>query len=259
MATDLAGKVALVTGAAHERSIGWGIARALARAGADVALVDVVPTGLDDRAEEVRLLGRHAMALPADVTDADAVEAVMDRVTATWDGLDIVASNAGIIRWERFLDITPANLRDVLNVNVLGNANVCRSAARRMVSRGRGGRIVVTSSVQADAQFPTTPVYGASKHAMHAFVGSLALELAPHRVTVNHIGPGWVRSPLNDVAPDQRTEEDIRRQEAAVPLGRAGTLDEMGAAVAYLASPAAAYTTGAFLRLDGGLGIGPYN
>lgn len=259
MTPDLAGRTALVTGAAHERSIGWGIARALAEAGADVALVDIVSDGLDERAEEVRRLGPRALALPADVVDADAVDAVMDRVTAAWGGLDIVASNAGIIRWERFLDVTPANLRDILNVNVLGNANVCRSAARHMIAQGRGGRIVVTSSVQADAQFPVTPVYGASKHAMHAFVGSLALELAPHRITVNHVGPGWVRSPLNDVAPDQRTEADVRTQEAAVPLGRAGTPGEMGAAVAYLASSAAGYTTGAFLRLDGGLGIGPYN
>lgn len=93
---------------------------------------------------------------------------------------------------------------------------------------------------------------------MHAFVGSLALELAPHNVTVNHIGPGWVRSPLNDVAPDQQSEADLNAQRAAVPLGRDGKISEMGAAVRYLVSDAAAYTTGAFIRVDGGLGIGKY-
>ena len=119
--------------------------------------------------------------------------------------LDIVVSNAGVIRWERFPDLTPENVRAILRVNILGNVNVCRAAAKQMIVQGGGGRIIIVSSVQSDVQFPVTPVYGASKHAMHALVGSLALELAPHRVTVNHIGPGWVRSPLNDAAPDQRT------------------------------------------------------
>lgn len=255
----LDGKVALVTGAGHERSIGWGIARELARAGADVAVNDVVSEGLDARVAELADRGRRGLALVADVADAGAVDGMVADVVAEWGRIDIVVSNAGIIRWESFFDVTPENLRAILRVNVLGNANVCRAAARAMIHRGRGGRIIVTSSVQADVQFPITPVYGASKHAMHAFVGALALELAPHGITVNHIGPGWVRSPLNDVAPDQQSEEGIRAQEAAVPLGRAGSLHEMGSAVRYLASEEAAYTTGAFLRLDGGLGIGPYN
>ncbi len=255
----LLGKVALVTGAAHERSIGWGIALALARAGADVVVNDIAHTeALEARVAGLEALGRRALAVQADVGDASAVESLMTKVMTDLGRLDIVVSNAGIIRWERFRDIQPDSLRAILRVNILGTVHVCREAAQRMVEQGQGGRLIIISSVQSDVQFPITPVYGASKAAMHSFVGSLALELAPHHITVNHIGPGWVRSPLNDASPELKTVEAIEAQRAAVPVGRDGYLSEMGAAVSYLASPEAAYTTGAFLRVDGGLGVSKY-
>ena len=255
----LAGKVALVTGASQPRSIGWGIAKSLAEAGADIVVNDAYHLeDLQARADDLRALSRRSLAVQADVTREAQVNAMVAQTVTDLGRLDIVVSNAGIIRWERFPAITPDNLKAILRVNILGNVNVCRAAAKHMVARGEGGRIVVVSSVQSDVQFPVTPVYGASKHAMHAFVGSVALELAPHNITVNHIGPGWVRSPLNDAAPDQRTPVDLAAQREAVPLGRDGLIEEMGAAVSYFASPQAAYTTGAFLRVDGGLGIGKY-
>ncbi|MEM7738860.1 MAG: SDR family oxidoreductase [Deinococcota bacterium] len=255
----LAGKVALVTGASTTRSIGWGIAKTLALAGADVAVNDAYHLEeLKARADDITSLGRKSLAIPADVTDADQVEAMIAKVVAEFGKLDIVISNAGVIRWERLHELTKENVQAILNVNILGNVNVCRAAAVQMIKQQTHGRIVVVSSVQSDIQFPINPIYGASKHAMHAFVGSVALELAPHNITLNHIGPGWVRSPLNDPAPDQQTEVDIVNQRAAVPLGREGHVDEMGAAVRYLVSPSAAYTTGTFIRVDGGLGIGKY-
>jgi NAD(P)-dependent dehydrogenase (short-subunit alcohol dehydrogenase family) len=176
----------------------------------------------------------------------------------TFGRIDIVASNAGIIRWERFLELTRANTRAIINVNIKGMVNVCRAAAQRMITQGGGGRIILTSSVQADMHFPITPIYGGTKHAMHALVGSLALELAAHNITVNHIGPGWVRSALNDPAPDQQTPDAVEGSRQSIPLRRDGWIDEMGRAVVYLASDDSAYTTGAFLRIDGGLGIGKY-
>jgi NAD(P)-dependent dehydrogenase (short-subunit alcohol dehydrogenase family) len=256
----LAGKVALVTGASDPRSIGWGIARALAEAGADVVVNDVQrPAELDARAHDIQQMGRRALAVQADVTRPDAVDAMIAQTVQALGRLDIVVSNAGVIRWEHFLAITPSNLRAVIDVNIKGNVNVCRAAARQMIRQGEGGRIILTSSVQSDMQFPVTPVYGSTKKAMHTFVGVLALELAPYHITVNHIGPGWVRSALNDPAPDQQTEADLHAQRRAVPLHRDGTIDEMGQAALYFASPAAAYTTGAFLRVDGGLGISKYS
>jgi len=256
----LKGKVALVTGAADDRSIGWGIAEALAQEGANVVVNDVVKLdALASRAQEIEEMGRRALAIPADVTQVEAVDAMVAQTVNDLGRLDIVVSNAGIIRWEHFLEITPHNLQAVVDVNIKGNVNVCRAAAHRMIEQGDGGRIILTSSVQSDMQFPVTPVYGATKHAMHIFVGSLALELARYGITVNHIGPGWVRSPLNDPAPDQQTAAQIEVQKRAVPLKRAGLISEMGRAAVYFASSDGDYTTGAFLRVDGGLGISKYS
>ena len=257
---ELQGKVALVTGAADHRSIGWGIARSLAKAGADVVVTDYHrKDDLDARVQDIRALERRGLSLIADVTQYDQVNSMIDRAVLEMGRLDIVASNAGIIRWEHFLDITPANLRAVVDVNIKGNAYVCRAAARHMIAQGEGGRIIVTASVQSDMQFPISPVYGGTKKALHNFVGVLALELAQHNITVNHIGPGWVQSALNDASPELQTPEDLAAQREAVPLKRDGSIAEMGQAVAYLASERSAYTTGAFIRVDGGLGIGKYS
>lgn len=255
----LQGKTALVTGAAHERSIGWGIARALAEEGANVAVNDVTMLdNLEARVDELRAIGVRGLGVPADVTQADQVDALIARVVESFGRLDIVVSNAGIIRWEHFLDITPKNLQAIAAVNLLGTTNVCRAAARQMIAQS-GGRIILSSSVQSDMQFPITPVYGGTKRAMHIFVGALALELAPHNITVNHIGPGWVMSPLNDPSPELQTPEGLEAQRQVVPLKRDGQIAEMGRAVVYFASPDGDYTTGAFLRVDGGLGISKYS
>lgn len=254
----LQGKVALVTGAANERSIGWGIARALADEGADVVLNDIAQAdALEQRAAELRALGRRALAVSADVTNAAQVNAMFERAVSEMGQVDIVASNAGIIRWQPLLETTPRNLQSVVNVNIKGNVYVCQAAARHMVARGEGGRIIITSSVQADVQFTINPIYGATKYAMHIFTSSLALELAPYNITVNHIGPGWVQSALNDPTPDLQTPEGVERQRQAVPLKRAGEPYEMGRAVVYLAADGD-YVTGVGIRVDGGLSIGKY-
>lgn len=256
----LQGKTALVTGAASERSIGWGIARALAAEGADVAVNDISQLdALENRADAIRAMGQRSIAVPADVTQPEQVEAMIAKTVEALGGLDIMVSNAGIIRWEHFLDITPANLRAIVNVNIKGNVFVCQAAARQMIAQGRGGRIILTSSVQSDMQFPITPVYGATKKAAHTLVGVMALELAQYNIIVNHIGPGWVSSALNDLSPDLQTAEGIEAQRQVVPLKRDGSIDEMGRAVVYFASLDGDYTTGAFLRVDGGLGISKYS
>jgi NAD(P)-dependent dehydrogenase (short-subunit alcohol dehydrogenase family) len=257
----LQGKIALVTGTASDRSIGWGIARALADEGADVAVNDIPAqaAALNERVEDLKAMGRRGLAVPADVTHPDQAAAMFAKTVETFGRVDIVASNAGIIRWEHFLDITPANLRVIVNVNIKGNVYVCQAAARQMIVQGNGGRIILTSSVQSDVQFPITPVYGATKKAAHTLVGVMALELAPYNITVNHIGPGWVKSVLNDISPELQTPEGIEAQRLAVPLKRNGYIEEMGRAAVYFASPDGDYVTGAFLRVDGGLGISKYS
>lgn len=256
----LEGKRALVTGAASNRSIGWGIAQALAREGADVAVNDIaMPDELAARVEDLRALGRRGIAIQADVTQPEQVEAMVARTVEALGGIDILVSNAGIIRWEHFLDITPANLQAIVNINIKGNVYVCQAAARQMIAQGQGGRIILTSSVQSDVQFPINPVYGATKKAAHTLVGVMALELAQYNITVNHIGPGWVQSALNDLSPELQTTEGLEAQRQVVPLKRDGSIDEMGRAVVYFASSDGDYTTGAFLRIDGGLGISKYS
>ncbi len=258
--TSLQGKVALVTGASDDRSIGWGIASALAQAGADVIVNDYTHEAkLTARAEDIDRMGQRGHAIVADVRKPEQVNAMFAEAVRVMGRVDIVASNAGIIRWEHFLDITPDNLQALVDVNLKGNVYVCQAAARQMIAQGDGGRIIITSSVQSDMQFPITPVYGGTKKAMHTFVGVLALELAQYGITVNHIGPGWVQSALNDPSPELQTEQGLDAQRQAVPLRRAGDIAEMGQAVVYLASSHSDYTTGAFIRMDGGLGIGKYS
>jgi NAD(P)-dependent dehydrogenase (short-subunit alcohol dehydrogenase family) len=256
----LKGKVALVTGAADPRSIGWGIAQALADEGADVVVNDVALLDeLDRRVNDLRARGCHALAAVADVTRPDQVSRMIQQTITEFGRLDIVASNAGIIRWERFLDITPPALRGLVDVNIKGHVYLCQAAARQMIAQGRGGRIIITSSVQADMQSPISPVYSSTKHAMHTLVGCMALELAPHNITVNHMGPGWVQTTLNDPAPGQQTPEEIEQLRQIIPLRRAGLPSEMGRAVVYFAGPDGDYVTGNFLRVDGGLGISKYS
>ena len=257
----LKNKVALVTGAASDRSIGWGIALKLASKGASLILNDI-PTRVEElsaRVTQLKELGAKAVAAPADLTRPEQVDQMMSIGVDAFGRLDIVCSNAGMIRWESFLDIQPTTLRALVDINVKGNMLVCKAAAKQMIEQGEGGRIVITSSVQTYFHFPITPVYGATKHAMHIFVGSLALELAPYNITVNHIGPGWVQTQMNDTSPELQTEGAVQSQKEAIPFRRAGTIEEMATAVAYFVSNKAAYTTGAYLPVDGGLSISKYS
>ena len=257
----LKNKVALVTGAASERSIGWGIAQKLASEGASLILNDLPAHRVDlaARVNQLQEMGARAVMAPADITSPENVAQMMDIGMQAFGRLDVVCSNAGMIRWESFLDITPKNLRALVDINVKGNMLVCKAAAKQMIDQREGGRIVVTSSVQAYFHFPITPVYGATKHAMHVFIGALALELAPHNITVNHIGPGWVQTGMNDASPELQTHHEIENQKEAIPFRRAGTTEEMASAISYFTLNEAAYTTGAYLPVDGGLSIGKYS
>lgn len=255
----LAGRVALVTGASHERGIGRGIALALGEAGADVACCDVAfEEQGEELAERIRRLGRRSVFLKADVSDRGQVDRLVQQVERQLGLLDIVCSNAGTADWESFHEITEASLDRVVAVNLTGAFNVGQAAARAMVAGGRGGRIVFTSSVHVQMGFPQMAVYGATKLALASLADHMALELAEHGITVNHIGPGWVKSQLNDRSPSLQTEEDERATMALIPLRRPSEPIEQGHAVVYLCSREADYVTGEFLRVDGGLVVGKY-
>ena len=248
-----------MTGAARERGIGRGIAECLAEEGCDVAVNDVAAQ--DEAAELVdalRGLGRRALFVQADVTDREAVDAMMERVEADLGPLDIVCSNAGIADWRPLLDVTEESFDRVVSVNLGGAFNVCQSAARAMLVSGRGGRIVVTSSVHVQMPFAEMSVYGATKAGLKGMVETMAIELGPNGITVNHIGPGWVRSYINDASPALQTDEDVRTTLTLIPAGRPAEPREMGRAVVYLCSGDGDYVTGELLRIDGGFVVGKY-
>jgi NAD(P)-dependent dehydrogenase (short-subunit alcohol dehydrogenase family) len=255
----LEGKVALVTGAAHERGIGRGIALALAQEGADVAVNDV---GFDDMGAELvsklEELGRRALYVKADVADRSQVDAMIERVEAELGPLGIACSNAGVADWQPWTGISRESLDRIVGVNLTGAFNVGQAAARTMVSHGKGGRIVFTSSVHAQMCFPSMAVYGATKQAVRALCETMAIELGEHGITVNHIGPGWVKSQLNDSSPGLRTVEDEEATLKLIPIPRPSEPIEQGRAVAYLCSADAEYVTGEFLRVDGGFVVGKY-
>jgi len=258
--SHLAGKVAIVTGAARDRSIGGGIARVLARHGADVVVNDLaVSEEGERRVQEIEALGRRATLIAADVTDPASAEALMAQTVERMGRLDIVVANAGVCDWQNVADMS-ADLWDrIVGVNLHGCFNTCRAAAAQMRAGGEGGRIVATSSVHAQMPFAQMSVYGGTKQAVGHLVGVMAREWARDGITVNHIGPGWVASAINDTSPDFSTEEARLGVQRIIPVGhRAGEPEEMGEAVAYLASDEARYTTGAYIRVDGGLVMGPY-
>ena len=255
----LDGKVALVTGAARERGIGRGIALCLARSGCDVAVNDVAAESEgEELVERLRGLGRRATFHLADVSDRNAVERMLTEVVDEHGRLDIVCSNAGVADWQTLADVTPESLHRQVSVNLTGAFNVCQSAARTLVAQGEGGRIVVTSSVHVQMPFPAMAVYGGTKQALRVLTEHMAIELAPHRITANHIGPGWVRSFINDSSPVLQTSEDVEATLALIPARRPAEPEELGNAVCFLASDEAAYVTGAFLRVDGGFVVGKY-
>jgi L-rhamnose 1-dehydrogenase len=259
-ASALEGKVALVTGAAADRGIGRGIALALAERGADVAINDIAHEDeAARRLAEIEQRGRRAAFVRADVSDPREVERMVAEVVERFGRLDVFVSNAGVCVWQELADVTPDAFRAITGINLHGCLYGCRAAAARMRRQGTGGRIVVTSSVHVTTPFASMGVYGATKQGIGLLVGAMAREWARDGITVNHVGPGWVESDINRDSPALRTEEDRREVMRQVPLHhRAAEPREIGEAVAFLASEAASYITGAFLRVDAGFCIGKY-
>jgi NAD(P)-dependent dehydrogenase (short-subunit alcohol dehydrogenase family) len=251
----LGGKVALVTGAAHERGIGRGIVRALADEGAVVAAADIAH---EQKGEELaREVGGRFYRV--DVADRGQVDGLIGRVEADLGPLDVVASNAGVADWQPFTEITDDSFDRIVAVNLTGAFNVGQAAAKSMVRSGRPGRIVFTSSVHVQMPFATMAVYGATKQGVRALCEAMAIELAPQGIRVNHIGPGWVLSALNDPSPAVADEEQLRASLATIPIeGRPADPLELGRAVVYLASSDGDYVTGEYLRVDGGFVVGTF-
>jgi glucose 1-dehydrogenase len=257
----LRGQKALVTGA--NSGIGEGIARALAAAGAAVVVNYVSqPDAARRVVEDLRGTGAEAMAIRADVSREADVEAMFAEMTTAWGGIDILVSNAGLQRDAAIVDMTLEQWTTVIGVNLTGAFLCARAAARAMIGRGvrpavsrAAGKIVFVSSVHEIIPWAGHVNYAASKGGVKLFMQSLAQELAPHRIRVNSIAPGAIRTPINRPAWD--TPPALSALLTLIPYGRIGEPDDIGRVAAWLASDDADYVHGQTIVADGGMTLYP--
>lgn len=248
--TDLRGHVALITGG--NGGIGLGMARGLARAGADLAIWGTNPTKNAAAVEELTALGASVHAERCDVSDEDAVEAAFAATLEAVGGrIDSVFANAGTSGatpglWE----LSTAEWRRVMSVNLDGAFFTLRAASRHMVERGGGGAMVLVASTSTIHGAPAQPHYAASKTALLGLTRSLAVGLARHGVRVNALSPGWTETELTALG--MQNERFMAATTGRTPVRRWATPDEFADVAVYLADPTLTFHTGDTLVVDGG-------
>jgi glucose 1-dehydrogenase len=247
---QLENKIAIVTGASS------GIGKAVALGfGEEGAWVTVDYRSHPDEAEEVveriQGSGSKAISVHADVSKPDDVKDLVRKTVEEFGRLDIMVNNAGMEEKMPFLETSLDVWDRTIAVNLTGPWLCCQEAARQMVSQGEGGRIINVSSVHEDLPMPTTSPYCASKGGLRMMMRTIAVELAPHNITVNNIAPGAIDTPMD--APLKENPDQMRELLSEIPLGRMGKPEEVASLAVYLASDAAAYSTGSTVFVDGGM------
>ena len=266
--TGLDGKVAIVTGAGRMRSIGREIARVLADNGCDVVVTgsgrpaSAYPAeeqaagwrDVESVADEIRALGRRALAVVCDVSDEAACAALVERTVAEFGRLDILVNNASAARGpdrRAIVDLDPAVWRRVIDVNLNGPFYLSRVAAQRLLAQGEGGSILNISSVAGKLLSANHAAYSASKAALQALTAAMSGELGRQGIRVNAICPGIIEtSRLDDIPRADGTWERLLRD--YVPLGRAGRAEEVAWLAGFLCSEQGAWISGQFYTIDGG-------
>lgn len=265
--TGFEGKVAVVTGAGRMRSIGRPVAVALARAGCDVAItgtgrapeqypVEEKEAGwrdIDSVAEEVRAAGGKALPVVCDVADLGAVEALAERVIAEFGRVDIVVNNAGAARGEDrkpVVELDPDLWHAVLDVNLTGTFLMSKVFGKKMIEAACGGSIVNVSSIAGKRFDPNTAAYAASKAGIQALTACMAREVGRHGIRVNAVCPGIIDTyRMDDLGRGDGWQKLVR---GSIPLGRAGTGEDIAHTILYLCSDEGSWVTGQAWNVDGG-------
>jgi NAD(P)-dependent dehydrogenase (short-subunit alcohol dehydrogenase family) len=245
---------AIVT--AGDSGIGKACAVAFAAAGMDVALTwHTDESGAERTAEEIRATGRRAEVARLDTADAPACGDVIDDLCDRLGGVDVFLNNAGTGSSTPMLEMRWEDWRHVMATDLDGAFVCIQRAARRMVDQGTGGRIIAITSVHEHQPRVGSAAYDAAKHGLGGLIKTIALELGDHAITANSVAPGEIATPMTG----QEDEDPHGTQRPGVPLGRPGDAREIAAVVAFLASPASSYVTGASWPVDGGmLQMGPH-
>jgi NAD(P)-dependent dehydrogenase (short-subunit alcohol dehydrogenase family) len=278
--SSLNGKVALVTGAAAKRGMGHGVALRLAGEGADVVLVDKNATprslfsedkgweGLSTVVTEVEAKGRKGLAVVADISKEQEVDAAVRKALERFGRVDILVHCAAVRgpMTTPLAELSGGDWRTVLEVNLTGAFLISKAVARSMIAREEGGKIVLVSSLAGNRGVPGSGAYCASKWGVLGLVKTLALELAKHKINVNALNPGTFDTHLRDenyaqlaqaegIPLSEFRERFDRQMIARVPMGRMGTPEDIANLVLFLVSDQSSYITGQAVDICGGWGL----
>ncbi len=275
---DLKGKVAVVTGVGTKRGMGHAIALRLAGEGADVVVLDKFAApkslfagdegwrGLEEEVEEIKALGRDALAVTADISSKEETANAIETILEKFGRIDILVNCAAIRGTPnvQIIDGDEDEWKTIFDINLLGSFIIAKYVARHMVQRGGGGKIVLFASLAGREGVKASAAYAASKWGVIGLVQSLAKELASHQINVNAVCPGMIITNLRDRWIEEGakragiTTEEFRRNEYEtagkhVPIGRMGTPEDIANVVSFLVSENSDYMTGQSLNVCGGI------
>lgn len=247
---DLKGRVAVVSGGAT--GIGYGIAEGLAEAGADIAIIARRAEVCEQACSKIKVsLGARTIAARCDITDADSIEAMIDRVMDAFGHIDILVNNAGVGGSEKpILKMTEADWDIVVDTNLKGVFNLTRMVVPKMIDRGKGGKVINVASIGAVIGWPNMSAYCASKGGCLQLTKSMALEWVRHNIQVNAILPGYFETPMNTEF--FATDAGKKVIKASIPMRRIAQIEEVKGAAILLASEASSFMTGTAITVDGG-------
>jgi NAD(P)-dependent dehydrogenase (short-subunit alcohol dehydrogenase family) len=242
-------QVVVITGAA--RGIGFGIGKCFARKGASLVIADLDAESAVKAAENLKRDGAFdAIGLRCDVAVRSEVEAMINRTLEAFGRIDVLVNNAGICPFIDVMELTPETWQRTLDVNLTGAFHCAQLAAKAMIERGRGGRILFITSLAENVTGPAQVDYGASKAGLRMTMAGFSTALGKHGITCNAVAPGMILTPMTAFHWEQPENAAFIRQR--VPAGRIGTPEDVGNACVFLASPEAEYISGITLRVDGG-------